>query len=285
MADQIIGNTQLAASKEALIASVVQKELKFQAKLLSTVTDVSAFAQPGFKSISFPKMGSFTVAERASGAAGDAQQIAVTVDTLDLNVPAYVAWLVDMNDALQSKLSVQAELARRAASGHGRYVDTKTLAELASVASLSQQGAAPAAIAEDDVLDMREHLLKSFSDLSRAFLVVGPSQEKNLLKITRFSSQDVYGREVIPTGFLGIIHGVSVVVHAGITDTQAYMYDSEGLAIGFQAAPQMSDQLANEYGSQSRRYAMDQLFGVKGMQLGENGAAAGKSPLVAKLHD
>ena len=45
----VTGNTQLGATKQELIAALVQKELKFQAKLVGTVTDVSPFAVKGSK--------------------------------------------------------------------------------------------------------------------------------------------------------------------------------------------------------------------------------------------
>ena len=55
------------------------------------------------------------------------------------------------------------------------------------------------------------------------------------------------------------------------------MYEKGSVAIGFQRSPQMSEQPANEYGTDARRVAMDQLFGVKGMQL-----VGGLSELVVK---
>ena len=47
----------------------------------------------------------------------------------------------------------------------------------------------------------------------------------------------------------------------------------------------MDEQPANEYGVGAVRVAMDQLFGVKAMQTGLKGAAAGKSPLIIGLND
>jgi hypothetical protein len=45
----------------------------------------------------------------------------------------------------------------------------------------------------------------------------------------------------------------------------------------------MSTQDANEYGASSKRTAMDQIFGLGGLEIQEQGAPAGKSPLVGKL--
>ena len=60
------------------------------------------------------------------------------------------------------------------------------------------------------------------------------------------------------------------------------MAEKSGLAIGFQAAPNMSSQPANEFGTTAVREAMDQLFGLVGLQLGEKAVGATLSALVIK---
>jgi hypothetical protein len=45
----------------------------------------------------------------------------------------------------------------------------------------------------------------------------------------------------------------------------------------------MAEQAAIEYGTAAKKVAIDQLFGVKALQTGELGAAAGKSPLIVKI--
>ena len=72
MADVITGNTQVGPTKQDLVAAIVQKELAFQAKLVPTISNWSALAVKGAKSINIPRAASFTVTNRASGAAGDA---------------------------------------------------------------------------------------------------------------------------------------------------------------------------------------------------------------------
>jgi nucleoid DNA-binding protein len=101
----VTGNTQLVATKQDLIAALVQKELKFQAKLVGTVTDVSAFAVKGAKSVSFPNSGSFTVENRATAVAGSIQDLTFTAEQLLLDQRLYVGWLVDSNDEYQSNFA------------------------------------------------------------------------------------------------------------------------------------------------------------------------------------
>lgn len=263
MPDLIHGNTQLGATKQDLIAALVQKELAAKANLLPTIMDVSSFAVKGAKSISFPKLGSFTPINRASGAAGDAAVLTATVDKLDLDFNAYIAWIVDSTDEVQSTVAWQAELAKRAASAHGRYVDAQIIAELeAEGAATTTAGA----ISRNIILEMRETLLAAHAELDELTLVVGTDSESNLLKIDEFTRAEVYGSAVIPVGVLGKVYGVPVRVNNQIAAASFYMYAKSGCAVGFQKAPQMSAQGANEYGTGAERHALDQLFGVKALQ-------------------
>jgi hypothetical protein len=72
------------------------------------------------------------------------------------------------------------------------------------------------------------------------------------------------------------------MIHAGLAANTYYMYEKQGLAIGFQQELSMSQQPANEYGVNAMRVAMERVFGIKGLQIGQAGAPAGKSALVIK---
>lgn len=281
MADLITGNTQLSLTKQDIVAAVVQRELAFAAKLMPFVTDVSVFAGKGAKTISFPKLSSFTVTNRASGVAGDASVLTATVDTLSLNFNAYVAWIIDSMDETQSTIEAQVSFAQRGASSLGRYVDTQILAVASADAGLDV-GAAP--ITRDLILDMREYVLGTGqANMDQLVLVVGVDQEKEMLKISEFTQAQIYGGAVIPSGVIGKVYGIPVLVHSGVAAGSAFMWEKGGIALGFQKSPAMSTQPANEYGTNAMRVAMDQLFGVDSLQQAVNGAAAGKSPLIAKM--
>ena len=280
MPDVITGNTELVSTKNDLITSLVQKELKFRAKLLATVTDLSSYAGKGMKSISFPKLSSFTVENRASAAPGTIQALSATTDKLDLNLNAYVSWLVDSSDEIQSSIDVQIENALRAASAHGRYVDEQIIAVLEAGAGLDI-GSAP--ITSDLILDAREQLVSSFADPMACVMLVGPDQEKAMLKIADFVRADYYGASNIPSGEIGRVWGMPVMVHQGVAAGKAYFYSKDAVGVAFQKAPSMAEQPEIAYGTNAKRVAIDQLFGVKALQTGELGAASGKSPLIVKL--
>jgi N4-gp56 family major capsid protein len=280
MPDVITGNTELVATKNDLITSLVQKELKFRAKLLASVTDLSSYAGKGMKSISFPKLSSFTVENRASAAPGTIQALSATTDKLDLSLNAYVSWLIDSSDEIQSSMDVQIENALRAASAHGRYVDEQIIAVLEAGAGLDV-GTAP--LTADLILDAREQLLKSFADPAACVMLIGPDQEKAMLKIAEFVRADYYGSSNIPSGQIGTVYGMPVMVHQGVGAGKGYWYSKDAVGIAFQKAPSMAEQSEIAYGTNAKRVAIDQLFGVKALQTGELGAASGKSPLIVKI--
>lgn len=279
MADAVTGNTELSATKQDVIAAIVQKELKFAAKLVPFVTDLSVYAGKGAKSVKVPKLTSFTVVDRASGAAGDATALTSSVDTIDLDQNAYVAWIVDSMDEVQTMIDAQIENARRAASAHGRYVDTAIITKAEAVAVATTTAGT---ISRDIVLEMREAILKRDGDMGMCLFAISPAQETAMLKVDEFTRADIYGSAVVPNGVIGRVYGIPVLVHNGLADAQYFLWEKSGLGIAFQRAPNMSSQPANEYGTSAQRVAMDQLFGVGGLHIAEHGVAAGLSALVVK---
>lgn len=282
----ITGNTQLAVTKADIISEMVQRELKYQAKLNgTTTTDVSMFAVKGAKTISFPRFGSLAVENRASAAAGTIQDITAAVDTLPLNYRAYVSWLIDSTDEFQSKVEVTQEYVKRAASAHARQLDEAVLAVLDASSGYQQT----AGIDKTKILNARKWLLKNQADLSQCFIVVNPDDEALLLAINEFVAADVYGSSNIPNGVIGKIFGMNVMVHTKPDLAKSYIYSKEAIAFGLQMAPNYAEQDAIEYGTTSKRAAVDQLYGHKALQLGQGldfaGAALGAtlSPFIAEI--
>lgn len=279
----VTGNTQLAPTKMDLILATALAELKFSSKLMPYVTDVSPFAKKGLKSIKFPKFtAGFTVEKRATTASATIQDLATGVDTLDLDENAIIAWEIDAMDELQSQLSVQLEYVKRATAAHGRQVDLDILAEAANVSSLVVP---TGAITRDIILDMQSHLLNVIDpeQFAQCALFVSVNQREALLKISEFTQAQVYGSAVIPSGVVGSVYGIPVVLHRGLTGNAAFMWHKEGIAWGAQAAPNFAEQSDVLKGSNTKIQVIDQLYGQKGLYLGLEGAAAGKSPLVCSI--
>jgi len=281
----VTGNTQLGATKQDLIAALVQKELKFGAKLLSTVTDVSAFAVKGAKSISFPTAGSFTVEERATAVAGTIQDLTFAAEKLDLDKRLYVGWTVDSVDEYQANVDVQAEYVKRASSAHARKIDELILTGIDAVSGYDQA----AGISQTKILNARKWLLKNQADVSQCSIVVNADDEALLLAIPEFVRADAYGSSNIPAGVIGRIYGMNVLVHTLPTLAKSFIYEKAALAFAFQKAPQYDEQKDIRYGTGAMLAAVDQLVGLKGLQLGNGldnagvALASGLSPLVAQI--
>lgn len=284
MADVITGST-VANTKQALISSLVQKELAFNAVLKNTIMDVSPFAVPGALSIAFPKLTSFTVVNRTEGSQGDATALTSSLDTMLLDYKAYVAYIIDAVTKKQANINVEMEYAKFAAAAQGRYVDEQIIVALAAGASSFINVGGDVDVTYANLLTMRKNLMKADAVMSNAVIVASPAQEAILFGLDEFKRADVYGQGNIPTGVIGSILGMPVYVHNGLADKQLFMYEKSGLAIGFQSAAAMSAQGANEYGVGAERVAIDQLFGIKALQTGLKGASAGKSPLIQGLND
>lgn len=280
----VTGNTQLSATKNDVIAAMVQRELKFSAKLLNTVTDVSMFAAKGMKSVSFPTAGSFTVENRATATQGTIQDLTFAKEQLDLDYRAYVAWLVDSVDEYQASVDVQSEYVKRASTAHARNIDEIILTKLDAVKGHVET----AGIDRAKILNCRQFIIQNFGDLSSLVMVVKPSDENLLLNIADFVRADAYGSSNIPSGVIGRLFGANVMIHAGAT--KSFMYTKEALAWAFQKAPQYDEQKDIRYGTGSMLAAVDQLYGSKALQLGKGkeldnttAIGAGESPFVAVI--
>lgn len=263
----VVGDTELGATKQELIAAIVQRELKAKALLAPFFTDVSRFAVKGAKSISFPKLTSFTANDRATTVAGVPQVLTSSADKLELLHKPYVSWVLDANDETQSTLEFQSIAAGRSASAHGRRLDNEIITELETVGIAT---AVAGTITRDIVLDMREEFLDNEGFMEQAVWIVSGDQEKALLKVDEFKNQDIYGPNgVVRTGMIGTLYGAPVIRHNSLGASTYYLASSEGLVYGFQRAPQIGVQSAIEYGVGAELHAMDALFGVQGVQLGQ----------------
>ncbi len=276
----VTGDTQVGALKQAMIGELVQREIIAKGVVAQSVTNVSQYAVKGAKSIGFPKAGSFTVENRASGAQATIQNLTFGLDSLDLNQRATVAWIIDNMDEQQVALDLQGVYAVRAAAAHAKNVDAKIIAELDNVA---QEVSGSGALTDANLLAVRTALIKNEADRTNMRLLLSADSEAQMLAIDKFVRADAYGSAVIPNGLLGRYYGMDTYVSTQVTDGTFYAYDASAVAIGFQKEPTTDERKAPEYGSNSILKVMDMLFGVKGLQLGVNGAASGKSALVWKF--
>lgn len=275
----VTGNTALVATKQDVISALVQKELISSSILAPTVEDVSRFAIKGAKTVSFPKAGSFTVEDRASGAQATIQNLTFASDQLALDKNATVSWLIDDQDALESVIDVDAEYAMRAAKAHGVYLDNQIIAQLeaAGVETTTAGG-----ISDAIILEMRSSILRRKADRRMLSLAISPEDEALMLAINKFTLADQYGMAVVQTGAFGFIYGMPVYVTPELTASQYFLYEKSGCALAFQRGPSLGERNAPEYGSTSMLKTLDQKFGVKALQIAQQGVAATESALIVK---
>lgn len=282
MADVI---SVLPNTKNDLIVSAVQKNLIEKAVLAPTVRDVSQYAIKGSKSVLIPKLTNFTVTNRAFGSSTDSQALTDSSDQISFDFNAYIAWLYDSRDNYQSTLNFHAEAAMRASDQHAKYVDQQIVTTLGTVAGVSASVATFTTVKEQ-ALELRRQLLQNGGDIGKMTIAISLDAEAEMLQESDFIRADFYGSANVKSGQIGQIYGIPVVISRLITGTGAgsmFMYDSDGIGLAFQGGVEMSDQAANEFGANSRRVAMDQVFGIGGLELGEQGVGATVSPLVGEL--
>ena len=280
MADAIVSNPNLDSSKMAMIAAAAQKSLAFSAKLFPLLTDLSFMVGKGMKSLDLPKLGEFTVTNRASGVAADATVLTDGSDLMLLNKVPHVNFIIDPQDEIQSRLDVQMEYASRAAASLGRYVDSQIAAELTTVGT--QVGAA-GVITKAWVLAAREYIATNNGDLSLASLVINAESEADLLAIDDFVRYDSVGLSPSPvvSGLIGRIYGVPVVLSNALASGEYHMFEKGGVVGAFQRQPQIGMSPEVAFGPTAQRWAIEAQFGVKGVQIQVGTAAALKSALVA----
>jgi hypothetical protein len=278
----------LTAAKQDLIGALVQRELLESASLINLCTNYSNLAVKGSKSVSIPKLSSFTVGDRAFGAQGtESAALTVGVDTIDLDKNKYILFGYDAADEMQSTIEYKMMAIQRAAAAHGRQINSDIITEIEAVAGLSVNAAVPANITASDILDMREFLIENFANMASAKFVIAADQEKVLLGLPEFSRYDYRGNGPSPlvNGAIGSVYGVPVVINQQLKAQQAFMVAPEGMGFAFQRAPAVGEDTDLRYGVSGMQVAVDCTYGLNGLQIAEGTAAAGKSPLVAILTD
>lgn len=276
-----MSDAEMGASKNNLIVAQVQKELLHGRLLANTVTDYSRFARKGVNAINPIKADSFTVENRACGAAGSVTKLTQSQDEILPDRNAYISFGFDPCDDIESEVDTLSMAIERAAAAHARYMDTETLAELEAHGVPATLGP----ISYDILLEMANKLRCLDGDFSNVFLAVDCiTSYEALLKIDEFKRQDIYGvNQAVSSGVVGTILGAQVIVHPGISTADTfYMWRKDGLGFAMWEQPNVGEQPCIDFGSKGKRYAVDQRFGVNGLQLGVNGVLATESPLICK---
>jgi hypothetical protein len=254
----IINDTALAATKNALIIALVQRELIAKGVIMPSLTDGSVYAVKGSKSLGVPRGSSMTVEDRATGVQAANVSVTYATDTITLDQMSTVAWIIDPQDEVESAIDVESDVAGRAARAHAKNFDAKVLVglEAASVATTTA-----GAISKSIFLEMRQKLLTANADPSQLTFLCGPDSEANLLAISEFVQQYSVGNSAIPTGVIGSLYGVQIKMSTQIATNAFYMYDKAGYGFAIQKQLAIGEREAPEYGTGAKLRVMDMKWG------------------------
>lgn len=275
MSELVIGNTELAATKQDLVAALVQRTLVASSKLGGLFTDVSQYAVKGAKSISFPyRSARFAVQKRASGQAGSTQELVYSNDQLELNENYYISWIIENFDNLQSVIDAETDSISDAAAAHGEQFDKDAFKKLIDSAAAGNNVTFSSAITKENITEMIQKLDEQNVPEDMRSLIIRPAGKKQIMDIGDFVNANKLGSDrIVSRGQIGELYGVPVVMSnlwpSGYATTRALMAHKEALFFGFQSGPQVGEAPALEYGVGSKRFAMDQLLGFKAMQSGK----------------
>ena len=277
----------LPNSKNDLIISRVQRELEANIKVLPFLTDLSSFASKGVKQIEVPRLSSFTAANRTFGAAFSESTLTDATDALALDQNSGVMWIEDKADEIQSSIEFRMEASKKAAAAVGRFVADAIYTGIDGAAGSSLNGATPADVSKQDMLDLREYVLCNEGKIEDMVYLVGCDQESVLLNIADFIRADSYGSQptALQSGVIGRLYGVPVVIDNLIKSQQVYCIDKAGYAYASQRSMNMQAEDDIQYGTNAQKVVVDHLWGHAPMQVGEKSAGAGNSPLIAALRD
>jgi N4-gp56 family major capsid protein len=245
-----------AATEMELITRIVQAELLENTVVMGTVTDYSGQLEPGVKSIEIPRF----EADRdvASGRFGDPsaqnpdgvtpvgfKTASLTTDKIDLNKWVNLPYRIPDRVAIQSRVPLEAELARKAGKEMAIYIDKELIEELRLLtAEVTYVTASTMALV--DITEARKQLNVENVPMSERYLLISPEQEKNMLNIDNFIKANEYGaREALLNGEIGRVFGFTVLVSNLLEDGEAFAYHKECVGMAMQKSVDFETQRAD----------------------------------------
>lgn len=281
----IAKNADVQNVREALVAEAVQRELQAAARLSGLFEDYSELVGKGSASVKIPRADSFATLDRdnATPSAATAQNLTFGFDEIVLDQSKYVYYVIPGDVELDAKPSYELTAAQRAASAHGRTMDISRINKLWVGGPLTREVEYDAGVSdvEATILDMIEEADEAeMLDDGNRFLIVRPSERKELLKVANFVQADRYGdRTPLVTGELGAVYGVRIVVvnHLGTENDSNSLPFANGrmmlvhrnsLGFAFHRRPVHDMDKAIEYGAGSMEHTWDVKYGLSVLQDG-----------------
>lgn len=249
-----------SATEDTVILSIVQDELDRNSFLRPTIMDLSSQAVKGVKEVEVPKFTSSFSGPADQNPDGltetEFQSPVFGVDTIAIDKWKNLPYRVSDRVSTQTKLSLEAELAKSAGSKMGIYIDDQIIVRLkqASAAApdhlLGLDGGDTAGVGASITLEAistcRQKLNRANVPQMDRWLLIPPEQEKALIDLDNFRNADKYGsREALLRGEIGEIYGFRVMVHNGLAANEACAYHKDCCAVAVQQEIKFETQRAD----------------------------------------
>ncbi len=254
MSNNFFGATDTANIRQALIASLIQEQLKESSRLAPTVTDYSFLAVPGNKSVSIPRGSDLSVTAKSEDTATLGSHFTYGVDALEL-AQRYVRVNVDDIARIQSMPDIEADLASRMGVALADDLDTLiyTQLKLASASAPDHKivytDTANDDIEVKDIVEASKLLNKQKVPMAGRFMLINPTQLAYLMNIDTFVEAHRLGsNEAIRNGFVGRIMGYDVVLsNVGETDGVTIFYHKSAVAMAIQDGIKFEEDRSLDY--------------------------------------
>jgi N4-gp56 family major capsid protein len=269
-----IGFTEVSATTQDVVSSIVQETLKEKAKLMPTIADYSQFASKGTNRVPVPRRTQFSAADKTENTDLTAQEITFAADIIDISLhKAIFAKLEDIAD-IKAVPNVQAEIVQEMANEVALQFDRDVITELklASTAApdhlVDYVDGAGDTLALADIANARALLNRQNVPMADRYMMISPEKEKNLLNIENFISAEKYAsREALLEGEIGRIFGFSVMVHNELSDLESLFWHKS--AVGYAMSLNPSFEQDRDLKSASTEYLLQNLYGVQVLDSGK----------------
>lgn len=245
-----------AATEMELITQIVQAELLENTVVMGTVTDYSGLVQPGIKSLEIPRFEADTTTGSGRFGGPSAQNVdgetavafksaSLVTDTIALDKWVNLPYRIPDRVAAQSRVPLEAELARKAGKEMAIYVDQQLIAELNTLTQVRNY-ATDDVMALADIVAARTTLDRQNVPQSDRYLLISPERHADMLNIANFIKANEYGsREALLKGEIGEVYGFRVLISNLLTANQAFAYHKECVAMAMQQQVDFESQRAD----------------------------------------
>lgn len=136
------------------------------------------------------------------------------------------------------------------------------------VANIAASNKLAGALDQDKVVDMITQANTVRMPRTDRTFIFGNTSYGTLLKIDGFVDASKSNLDIVRNGQIGTLYGIPVVESDVVGAGESFLVHRRALAYAFGALPAVEDAPVIEFGTGSRRWVMDQLYGVKSLNQG-----------------